>query len=195
MEYSLVEGLKDRIETASGSYQSVGIVLPSNNYNELTHALFDFIRSKPDTAFIYVTINKPYHLLYKEFKDTILESSITFIDCVSRASGIQTTEDHCYFLDSTSQLEQLILLIVNVVKKIGNDQQVTVILDTLSTLNLYNDNDGLFVNEFYSHLLNNLYLYNTHMISLCLKEEMNDYMNKLLYLKNEKIIKLKESFI
>jgi len=86
----------------------------------------------------------------------------------------------------------LILIIVN---KIKNDaeQQPIVILDALSTLSLYND--GLLVTEFFSHLLNNLNLYNTHTISLCLDEEMNDYMNKMLYLKNEKIIKLKESFI
>lgn len=193
MENSLVEGLKDRIQTAAGTYQSVGIVLPSNNYNELTQALFDVIQSKPDQPMVYVTITKPYHLLQRQFQDVFSHSSITFIDCVSRAAGIQTSADNCYFLDSPSQLEQLILMIVNTVKKAGDDQQPMVVLDALSTLSLYND--GLLVTEFFSHLLNNLYLYNTHTISLCLEEEMNEYLNKMLYLKNEKIIKLKESFI
>ncbi|MBS3802715.1 MAG: hypothetical protein KGY65_08190 [Candidatus Thermoplasmatota archaeon] len=193
MESSLIEGLKDRVSTATGTYQSVGIVLPSNNYNELTHALFDIIQSKPEHPWIYVTITKPFHLIHREFKDKITESSIYFIDGVSRAAGIQTSNDSCYFLDSPSQLEQLILTIVNTVKRCGEDQQQTVVLDALSTLSLYND--GLLVTEFFSHLLNNLYLYNTHTISLCLEEEMNEYMNKMLYLKNEKIIKLKESFI
>lgn len=193
MENSLVEGLKDRIQTAAGSYQSVGIVLPSNNYNDLTQALFDVIRSKPDTPIVYVTITKPYHLLHRQFQEVFSDSSITFIDCVSRAAGIQTDADNCYFLDSPSQLEHLILMIVDTVKKAGEDQQPIVILDALSALSLYND--GLLVTEFFSHLLNNLYLYNSRTISLCLEEEMNEYMNKMLYLKNEKIIKLKESFI
>ena len=193
MESSLIEGLKDRVATATGTYQSVGIVLPSNNYDELTHALFDVIRSKPDQPWIYVTITKPFHLIYRQFNESINESSISFIDAVSRAAGIQTNDDRCYFLDSPSQLEQLILTIVNTVKKYGEEQHPTVLLDALSTLSLYND--GLLVTEFFSHLLNNLYLYNTHTISLCLEEEMNEYMNKMLYLKNEKIIKLKESFI
>ena len=193
MERSLIEGLKDRVATANGTYQSVGIVLPSNNYEELTHALFDVIRSNSDQPWIYVTITKPFHLINRQFKDAITDSSISFIDAVSRAAGIQTNDDRCYFLDSPSQLEQLILTIVNTVKKYGEDQQPTVVLDALSTLSLYND--GLLVTEFFSHLLNNLYLYNTHTISLCLEEEMNEYMNKMLYLKNEKIIKLKESFI
>lgn len=193
MENSLVEGLRDRIQTAAGTFQSVGIVLPSNNYNELTQALFDVIRSKPDQPMVYVTITKPYHLLHRQFHEAFANSSITFIDCVSRAAGIQTNADNCYFLDSPSQLEHLILMIVDTVKKAGEDQQPLVILDALSTLSLYND--GLLVTEFFSHLLNNLYLYNTHTISLCLEEEMNEYMNKMLYLKNEKIIKLKESFI
>ncbi len=192
MESSLIEGLKDRIATAANSYQTVGMVLPSNNYNELTQALFDFIGSQPDRPIVYVTITKPYHLLKRQFNDLITQSSITFIDCVSRAAGIQTDDEQCHFLDSPSQLEQLILLIVNNVKNTG-DQQPLVILDALSTLSLYND--GLLVTEFFSHLLNNLNLYNTHTISLCLDEEMNEYMSKMLYLKNEKIIKVKESFI
>jgi len=193
MENSLIEGLKDRIATATGSFQSVGIVLPSNNYQELTQALFDFMNCKPDQPWIYVTITKPYHLIHRQFKDVIENSSITFVDCVSRAAGIQTDDRNCYFLDSPSQLEQLILVIVNMVKKGNEDARPTVVLDALSTLSLYND--GLLVTEFFSHLLNNLYLYDAHSISLCLEEEMNDYMNKMLYLKNEKIIKLKESFI
>lgn len=195
MENSLIEGLKDRITTALGSYQSIGIVLPSSNYNDLTQALFDFINSKPDQPVVYVTITKPYHLLYRQFQEIITNSSITFVDCVSRAAGIQSNEQNnkqCYYLDSPSQLEQLILIIVNKIKN-DTEQQPIVILDALSTLSLYND--GLLVTEFFSHLLNNLNLYNTHTISLCLDEEMNDYMNKMLYLKNEKIIKLKESFI
>jgi len=193
MENSLIEGLKDRIATAAGTYQTVGIVLPSNNYTELSHALFDFIGSQGDRPVVYVTITKPYHLILRQFGNVIEQSAITFIDCVSRAAGIQTDDDRCYFLDSPSQLEQLILIIVNNVKNTGEHQQPIVVLDSLSTLSLYND--GLLVTEFFSHLLNNLNLYNTHTISLCLEEEMNEYMSKMLYLKNEKIIKLKESFI
>ena len=194
MENSLIQGLKDRIATATGSYQSIGVVLPSNNYSDLTHALFDYICSKPEQTVIYVTITKPYHQLYRQFQDIINNGNISFIDCVSRAAGIKTDDrsDHCYFLDSPSQLEQLILIVMNKIKDSG-DQEPIVILDALSTLSLYND--GLLVTEFFSHLLNNLNLYNTHTLSLCLEEEMNDYLNKILYLKNEKIIKLKESFI
>ena len=195
MENSLIEGLKDRITTAVGSYQSIGIVLPSSNYNDLTQALFDFIQLKSDQPIVYVTITKPYHLLSRQYQEIITNSSITFVDCVSRAAGIQVNEQNdkqCYYLDSPSQLEQLILIVVNKIKNHAEEQPI-VILDALSTLSLYND--GLLVTEFFSHLLNNLNLYNTHTISLCLDEEMNDYMSKMLYLKNEKIIKLKESFI
>ena len=193
MENSLVQGLKDRITTATGTYQSVGIVLPSNNYTELNNALFDYISSRPDQQIIYVTITKPYHLISKKFQDIIEKSSVTFVDCVSRAAGIKTNEGCCYFLDSPSQLEQLLLIVVNNVKGYDGNQKPLVVLDALSTLSLYND--GLLVTEFFSHLLNNLYLYDAHVLSFCLEEEMNEYMNKMLYLKNEKIIKLKESFI
>lgn len=193
MNNSLIEGLQDRIETAVGSYKSVGIVLPSTNYIELTQSLFESIKSKPDRPWIYVTITKPFHLLKKQYHKIIVDNSVTFVDCVSRAAGINTSDDQCYFLDSPSQLEQLILIIANKVKQIGEDQEQVVVLDALSTLGLYND--GLLITEFFSHLLNNLYLYNARTISLCLEEEMDEYLKKMLYLRNEKIIKLKESFI
>ena len=67
------------------------------------------------------------------------------------------------------------------------------VIDSLSSLSLYNDE--LLVTEFLSHLINSLQPLNTHSISMCIEEEMNDMMMKMMYLKNEKILKIKESFI
>jgi hypothetical protein len=192
MSNSLIEGFKERIEKSS-SFSSIGIVLPSNNYNNLTNALFELIKDKKDHPWIYVTITKPFHILKNEYKDIINDSNIYFIDCVSRAAGIQAIDPCCFFLDSPSQLEKLILEIVSYVKQNKNQGEPYIVLDSLSSLILYNDD--LLVTEFFTHLNNNLILENAHSISLCLEEEMNSAMNKMLYLKNEKIIKVKESFI
>lgn len=192
MKNSLTDGFKERIEKSS-SYSSVGIVLPSNNYNDLTNALFEFIQEKKSNPWIYVTITKPFHIIKNQYNDIIKNNSIYFIDCVSRAAGIESQDPCCFFLDSPSQLEKLILEIVSIVKEKKDQGEPYIILDSLSSLILYNDD--LLVTEFFTHLLNNLVLENAHSISLCLEEEMNNAMNKMLYLKNDKIIKVKESFI
>jgi len=193
MENTLVQGLKERITNAAFMNKSLGIILPGNNYHDLTHAIFEYIKETSNNNWVYVTISKPFNVLRKEMSDIMDPSSIFFIDCVSRAAGIQTKNPQCYFLDSPSQLEQLILEIVNIVKNNTKDNESFIILDTISSLLLYNDE--LLVAEFFTHLINNMNIYNTHTISLCLEEEMTDQMNKMLYLKNDKIIKVKESFI
>lgn len=193
MENTLVQGLKERITNAALTNQSFGIFLPSNNYYDLTHAVFEYIHETPNNNWIYVTLSKPFNVVKKEMCNSIDPSSVFFIDCVSRAAGIQTKDPQCYFLDSPSQLEQLILEIVNIIKNNPKNNESFVILDAVSSLLLYNDE--LLVTEFYTHLLSNLNLYGTHTISLCLEEETTDQINKVLYLKNDKIIKVKESFI
>ncbi len=193
MENTLVQGLKERIINAALMNKWFGITLPSNNYYDLTHAMYEYIRETPNNNWIYVTFSKPFTVVKKEMSTSADPSSVFFIDCVSRAAGIQTNDPQCYFLDSPSQLEQLILEIVNIIKNIPNTNETFIVLDAVSSLLLYNDE--LLVTEFYTHLLSNMKLYGAHTISLCLEEETTDQINKILYLKNDKIIKVKESFI
>ena len=193
MENTLVQGLKERIANAAFVNQSLGITLPGNNYMDLTHAIFEYIRETPKNNWIYVTITKPFHVVKKEMDRIFDTSSINFIDCISRSAGIQTVAPQCYFLDSPAQLERLILEIVNIVKKQEKNGESIIVLDSVSSLILYNDD--LLVTEFFTHLISNMNLYQAHTISLYLEEEMTDQMNKMLYLKNDKIIKVKESFI
>jgi hypothetical protein len=155
--------------------------------------MFELIRNKNTNRWVYVTITKPYHSIKQQYAEIIDSSPIRFIDCVSIAAGIAPEDDRCYFLDSPSQLEKLILEIVSFVKQGGTGEVSYVVIDSLSSLSLYNDE--LLVTEFLSHLINSLQLLNTHSISVCIEEEMNDMMMKMLYLKNENILKIKESFI
>jgi len=193
MENTLVQGLKERIANASFTNPSVGIILPGSNYVDLTHAVYEHMRDTSSNNWIYVTITKPYHVVKKEMGTILDTSGIFFIDCISRAAGIQTMDPQCYFLDSPAQLERLILEIVHFVKNQSDKEKTYIVLDAVSSLILYNDE--ILVTEFFTHLISNMNLFNAHTISLCLEEEMTDQMNKMLYLKNDKIIKVKESFI
>lgn len=192
MSNTLVDGLKERIVNAMGMNHAVGVVLPSNNYTDLLQAMFDFMAEKKEVSWIYVTSTSPFDSLKERFFSDDLQSSVFFIDCISRAAGIQSDSSQCLFLESPSELERLILEIVNAVKSKQN-QETYVVLDSLSSLVLYND--VLLVSEFFTHLMNNARIANAHTISLCIEEEMDDALNKVLYLKNDKIIKVRESFI
>jgi hypothetical protein len=192
MSNTLIDGLRERMVNAVGMNHSVGVVLPSNNYNDLTQALFDLIKEKNDAAWVYVTIANPFDSLKDRFASEIDPTSVFFIDCVSRAAGIQSINDQCLFLDSPSELERLILEIVNAVKTAKADTSF-VVLDSLSSLVLYND--VFLVSEFFTHLMNNIRIADANTLSLCIEEEMDEVLNKVLYLKNDKIIKVRESFI
>ncbi len=192
MSNSLIDGLKERMINAVGMNQAVGIVLPSNNYDDLLQATFEYMKEKRDASWVYVTSTRPYESVREMFADQIDHSSVFFIDCVSRAAGIQTMDQNCLFLDSPSELERLILEIMSAVRD-RNQKESFVILDSLSSLVLYND--VVLVAEFFTHLMNNIRLANATTVSLCIEEEMDDALNKVLYLKNDKIIKVRESFI
>lgn len=193
MESSLIKGLTERISQASSMHSSVGVVLPSNNYDDFTHAMFEYMYKQKSNTWVYVTITKPFHRIKQQYHDRIDSLNIHFIDCVSLSAGITSQDELCYYLDSPSQLENLILEIMSFIKEKSRNETSYVVIDSLSSLILYNDE--LLVTEFFTHLINNLNLVNAHSISFCIEEEMNDMMHKMLYLKNEKILKIKESFI
>jgi len=193
MENSLIQGLTDRVSNASTQHRSVGVILPSNNYGDFTHAVYSFMETKQSHPFVYVTVTKPFHTMKQEYHKIIDTLNIRFIDCVSLSSGISLPDDRCYFLDSPSQLEKLILEIMSFINETKGDDNPYVIIDALSSLSLFNDE--LLVMEFFTHLINNLMLIDAHSISFCIEEEMNDMIFKMMYIKNEKILKIKESFI
>lgn len=193
METTLIEGLTERITNASSMHSSIGVILPSNNYEDFNQAIFSFMKTKQSNPFIYVTVSKPFHTIKQQYPDIIESLNIRFIDCVSLSSGISHPDEKCYFLDSPSQLEKLILEIISFFNEAKGNHKPYVIIDALSSLNLFNDD--LLVMEFFTHLINNLMIIDAHSISLCIEEEMNDMLYKMLYIKNEKILKIKESFI
>ena len=190
---TLIDGLKERISNAVSTNQSIGIIIPSNNYSDLICSLFEYIDTKPNSIWVYLTITKPFETIYEEYLDLIKNKNIIFIDCISHAAGITKEITNCKYIESPSQLETILLEIMNSYKNINNKQNKYLIIDSLSSLVIYNDIP--LVTEFFTHLINRTRLSNITTISLTLEEEIDDDIRKILYLKSNKIIKLKESFI
>ena len=193
MTNTLVDGLKERVSNAITINQSVGVILPGNNYSDLIQALFEHINSRPEDVWAYVTITRPYESIVKQFGDLSSGGNIKFIDCISRAAGLSKTDSKCIFIESPAHLEKIIMEILNIFRNIGDNVQKYLIIDSLSSLLIYND--AQLVTEFFAHLTNRTRLSDIHSVSIAIEEEMNDSINKIIYLRSDKIIKLRESFI
>jgi hypothetical protein len=193
MANTLIDGLRERISNAITINQSVGIILPGNNYNDLIQALFEHTRNRPEDAWVYVAITRPYQTITKQFEDVLESNNIRFIDCISRAAGITKSDPNCIFIESPTMLEKLGLEIINLFKNVEEGTEKYLLIDSLSSLIVYNDPE--IVTEFFYHLVNKTRARNIHTISLAIEEEgLDKYFNKLIYL-NDKILKVRDSFI
>jgi len=189
----LIDGLRERIANAIKINQSIGILLPGGNYSDLIQALFEHIKSKPNEAWVYVTVTRPYDTIAQQYPDIVKNNNIKFIDCVSRAAGLSKEYPNCIFVESPTMLEKLGLEIMNVFKEVDEKTDKYLVLDSLSNLIIYNDAE--IITEFFYHLINRTRARNIHTISLAIEEEgMDKYLNKLVYL-NDKILKVRDSFI
>ena len=190
---SLIDGLQDRIANAVSTNQSIGILIPSNNYSDLICSLFNYINTKPNSYWVYLTITKPYDSIFEDYSNLINNNKIKFIDCISHAAGIISENSNCKYVESPSELENILLEIMNSFNNIEEKLNKYLIIDSLSSLMIYNDSP--IVTEFFTHLINRTRISEITTISLSLEEEMDENIRKILYLKSNKIIKLKESFI
>jgi len=189
----LIDGLKERISNAIKINQSIGILLPGTNYPDLTQALFEYINEKNDEAWVYVTVTKPYDTLVKQYEYLANAKNIKFIDCISRAAGILRTDANCVYIESPTMLEKLGLDIMNTFKEVDENTKKYLVIDSLSNLIIYNDPD--IVTEFFYHIVNRTRARNIHIISLAIEEEgLEKSLNRLIYL-NDKILKVRDSFI
>ena len=193
MPTTLVEGLKERISTSISMYESLGIVLTATNYTDLIQALFGCIKEHPNDVWVYVTVTRPFESFIRLFVDLSRYPNVTFIDCISRASGIVRKDDQCVYIESPTMLEKIMMEVINLFSKAPENAGKFLILDSLSTLMIYNDPS--LVTEFFYQLLNKTRSENIHSISLVVEEGEGDkYINKLIYL-NDKILKVRDTFI
>ncbi|MEA2055919.1 MAG: hypothetical protein U9O49_03705 [Candidatus Thermoplasmatota archaeon] len=189
----LIDGLRERIAHAIKINPSIGILLPGNNYSDLVQALFEHIKSKTDEAWVYVTVTKPYETLVREFGDITKNNNVKFIDCISKAAGMSQSNSNCTFIESPAMLEKLGLEIMNIFKEVDENTGKYLVIDSLTNLIIYNDPE--IITEFFYQLINKARARDIHIISLAIEEEgIDSFLNKLVYL-NDKILKVRDSFI
>lgn len=186
----IVEGLKERIAVAIKTNQSVGIQVSENRHNDLLLALFSFMNTKQNEIWTFVTASNTFKHVSENFKNVYENKNIKFIDCISHSAGISTYDKECNYIESPTMLEKVALEILNIFKGIEHDVDKYVVIDSLSSLVIYNDPE--IIREFVSLLMNRARSENIHIVSIVIEEEVDAH--KLLQM-NDKIVVLRESFI
>lgn len=189
---TMIDGLSERISKASKVHQSIGVVVPVNNYVDLFEALVSEMLSNKEDLWVYLTITKSFDSIVRSFKNVGDRKNIKFIDCISRAAGISRIDKNCVYIESPVQLEKIIIEIMHIFRGIKESTKKYLIIDSISGLMIYNNPET--VKEFMQHIANKTRSENIHTISLVVEEEIDEYINKMIFL-NDKIIKVKESFI
>ena len=191
---SIVEGLRERIPKSIMMNQTVGIILPDKYYRDIKQVIFEFLNSKSDSFAVYVTITRPYHTILNEFGDLIANNkNIRYVDCVSRISGISKMDPNCIFIESPTMLEKLGLEINNLFREADEKSSKYLIIDSLSTLMVYNDPE--IVTKFFYYLINVTRAKDIHSVYLVIEEEEADKQIKKLINLTDKIEKIVDSFI
>lgn len=101
---------------------------------------------------VYVTFNRPYRVIAKDFKKQGVDVSKThFIDAVTRLSEDVNFEKNCSYVDSPTDTETVSIYIRNHLEA-NPDKKKFVIIDSLSNvINLIPKKDALF----FTHLIAN----------------------------------------
>ena len=90
-------------------------------------------------------------------------------------------------------LEKIGLETMNVFKEVDPKTKKFLVIDSITNLIIYNDPE--IITEFFNHLINRTRARDIHTISMAIEEEgLEGYLNRLVYL-NDKILKVRDSFI
>ena len=92
-----------------------------------------------DSVGVYVTVNEPYENLKKIMKRNNIDTkNMFFIDCITEhVGGSSRKTDKCLYISSPRSLTELSIAISEVMKSMPGKKKF-LLLDTLSTLLVYN---------------------------------------------------------
>ena len=192
MPDTMLDGLKDRVAKSAKIHQSTGIIVPMNNYTDLFDSIIKTMMDTKEDLWLYITITKSFDTIKKSFQDLSGYKNIHFIDCISHSAGISSLDKNCIYIDSPALLEKILLEMMHVFQGVKDDVNKYVVIDSLSALMIYNNPET--VKEFFQHFINKTRSENIHSVSIVVEEELDEYINRIVFM-NDKIIKVKESFI
>jgi|SRR3989344_2219376 len=125
-----LRNLKDYIALAT---------VPASSYSKSNKEMIRILINTQNTPGVYVTLNKPFNILEKDFKISKIDiNKIIFIDAVTKTAGGKTSKTkNCLFIGSPENLSDISLAMDQAVRAVPGKEKF-VFFDSLSTLLIFN---------------------------------------------------------
>ena len=164
--------LQEKIDTAIKQRSVLLFTAPSEEYHSKSLDILRILTEK-EMYGVYITINRPFRTLKKEFKEEGIDTSrIFFIDAISEEIGEKKEDEkNTMFLKSPQNLTDLSIIISEAVGTIPSDD-VYLFFDSLSTLTVYNSSNV--VSKFTHHISNKLRKWGISGVFLSVEEEIEE---------------------
>lgn len=149
------------------------LIVSSEAVDEVNREILDYFINKKKAVCIYTTFTKPHKVVLKNLKkNTINTDRIFFIDCatpVSESAEISGTNKVIFC--QPQSLTNISISITTALKNLPKNKNTVLILDTITTLVLYNDVNTVI--RFIRHLSGEIRKYGVKSLLFTLEEESN----------------------
>ncbi|MEM4327299.1 MAG: hypothetical protein QXZ13_04000 [Candidatus Diapherotrites archaeon] len=145
--------------------------------------LLKIVSSLKGDVIIYVTANRSYYYLNDFFKSRGFNiSKFFFIDCTGTTKEEEQEAPNCIFVNSPQNLTEISIAINELAEGVKGEK--ILLLDSLSTLLLYNDADV--IGKFSHFFINKLHLSGISTIILALESDIDkDIIRRLESMSDE----------
>ncbi len=161
------------------------MLLPDNVYSERMKEIAKIV-SKLSERVCYVTLNKPYKTLLKDFEKNRIDSNkFFFVDCVTKKVKDEEASEQVVYVSSPKALTEINI----VMKKVLNAGKIdSTIFDSLSTLLVY---EGSHAVVRFSHSIISMFrTLGSKGILISLREDMQNELINDLNMFVDKVVEL-----
>lgn len=153
------------LKSEVGVGQIVVLVIPNEKYTKKIVDVAKFF-SETTNSLCYVSLNKLYSSLTTSLtKENVNHDNFLFMDGITKSANPDAVEaDNCMYLDSSSNLTELSILVDRVMK---SDKFDGFLFDSLSTILIYNQGDA--VSKFVHDLINKIRAHKTTAVFTALE--------------------------
>ena len=115
------------------------VVADAQEYFKLSAKAIKGLTNKDKIPGVYVTINRPYKVIKKQFEDEGVNTKMMiFIDAISAETGKLEKVPGCLFIQTPKSLSDLSIAMGEAVKSLPSKRKF-VFFDSLTTLLIYNE--------------------------------------------------------
>jgi KaiC/GvpD/RAD55 family RecA-like ATPase len=150
------------------------IIVPNEKVDEVNMDILEHFVKEKEAICIYTTFTKPYKVILKNLKKNAIDSNkIFFIDCATPVSGpTEISGTNKVIFCQPQSLTNLSIAVTTALQNMPQSKNRILILDTITTLMLYNDKNDVI--KFIHHLCGQIRKYGVKSLIFTLDEESDE---------------------